>query len=150
MDSLGILQAVESHALTTALFERVNRHEPKSAPGRGLSAAIWVQRIGPVPAGSGLTATTARVELRVRIYTSMIGDPQDDIDPAVMGAVDALLTLYSGDFTLGGRVRDVDLLGSSGPPLSAQAGYLNQDGRMFRVMDITLPLVVNDAWTQAP
>jgi hypothetical protein len=44
----------------------------------------------------------------------------------------------------------VDLLGQFGTPLSAQAGYVNQDGRLFRIMTITLPLVVNDVWGQAP
>jgi hypothetical protein len=43
----------------------------------------------------------------------------------------------------------VDLLGSAGAPLSAQAGYLNQDGRLFRVMTLTLPIIVNDVWDQA-
>jgi hypothetical protein len=34
--------------------------------------------------------------------------------------------------------------------LSAQAGYINQDGKLMRVMTIMLPLVVNDAWVQVP
>jgi carbon-monoxide dehydrogenase large subunit len=34
--------------------------------------------------------------------------------------------------------------------LSAVAGYINQDGKVLRVMTLTLPLVVNDVWSQAP
>lgn len=151
LDISGILGAAQDHALASGHFATVNGHEPKNAPtGGGITAAVWVQHIGPVPAGSGLRQTSGRVELRVRVYTSMLSDPQDAIDPDVMAAVDALMSAYSGDFTLGGLIRNVDLLGAHGTGLSAQAGYLNQDGRLFRVLDITLPCIVNDLWEQTP
>jgi len=34
--------------------------------------------------------------------------------------------------------------------LMAKAGYLSQDGRIYRVMVITIPIIVNDVFTQAP
>ena len=74
--------------------------------------------------------------------------PADAIDPEIMDAVDVLFTAYSGDFDLGGTVRNVDLEGATGPGLSAQAGYLNQDGKLMRIMDIVLPVIVSDLWTQ--
>jgi hypothetical protein len=67
-----------------------------------------------------------------------------------MSAVAALMTAYSSDFDLGGNVRNVDLLGAHSAGLTAQAGYLQQDERQYRVMTISLPLVVSDAWTQTP
>lgn len=145
-----ILSAVESHALTTGVFERVNRHEPKNAPGSGLTAAIWVDAVDPYSGGSGLAATSGRITLKIRIYQNFKSEPQDAIDPTVTAAVDLLLANYSGDFELGGNVRNVDLLGAGGTPLSARAGYLNQDGTLFRIMDITLPLIINDIWGQSP
>lgn len=149
MNITSILDGLVSHALASGWFMRVNQHEPKSAPiGTGLTAAIWVQRISPV-VGSGLATTSGRLEFTERIYQNMLSEPQDSIDPTVISAVDVLMTAYSGDFELNGLVRNVDLIGTYGPPLSAQAGYLNQSGVMFRVMDITLPLIVNDLWTQA-
>lgn len=148
MDVAGIFDKVQSHAMQLGLFEQVNTHEPKSAPGKGLRCAIWVQQIGPLPAASGLAETSSRVEFSVRIFQSMLSEPMDAIDPAMLSAVDVLIGAYSGDFTLGGAIRDVDCLGAYGTPLSAQAGYINQDGKLFRVMTITLPCVVNDAWTQ--
>jgi hypothetical protein len=45
-------------------------------------------------------------------------------------------------------VRNVDLLGAYGAGLSALAGYLNVDNKMFRVVDLTLPLIVNNVWEQ--
>lgn len=144
----GILDAVVSHALATGLFDAVNGYEPKSAPGSGLTAAAWVQSLDPVR-GSGLASTSVRVALTVRFYANMLADPQDAIDPYVTNAADVLMGAYSNDFDLGGTVRNVDLLGEHGEGLRAQAGYLEQDRTMYRVMDITLPLIVNDVWGQA-
>lgn len=148
-NAMTILEAAVSHALASGHFERVNAHEPKNAPGNGLTAALWAQSLSPVRGASGLLKTSARLVLNVRVYSNMLQEPQDAIDPAVIAAVDALMDAYSGDFELGGNVRNVDLLGQAGVPLSAEAGYLNQDGRMYRVMTITLPLIINDVWSQA-
>lgn len=145
----AIIDAAVSHALALGEFDQVNGHEPKRAPGLGLSASIYTQRLSFIRERSGLNSTTALVTLNVRCMTSMLAEPQDDIDPNLLGAVDALIRAYSGDFDLGGLVANVDLLGAHGPGLTADAGYLNQDQQLYRVVVITLPLVVNDLWSQA-
>lgn len=145
----ALFAAVVSHQQDLGLFDRVGTHEPKNAPGRGLTCATWVQSIAPVAAASGLNSTSGRVEFQVRVYTSMLAEPQDDIDKDILTAVTTLLNEYSGAFTLGGSVRDVDLLGQHGTALSAQAGYLTQDGKTFRVMVVTLPIIINDLWSQS-
>src|SRR2546429_1429361 len=149
LDPDAILNAAVSHAMALGLFERANGHEPKNAPGNGITAAVWVDYIGPHPGQSGLATTSARLVLNVRIYTSMLAEPQDAIDPRVLAAVGVLMGEYSGDFDFGGAVESVDLLGRAGPPMSAQAGYLNQDGKLYRVMTITVPVIVNDVWSQS-
>src|SRR6266536_37862 len=150
LDLQGIVDTITSHAAKTGLFDAVNGHEPKSAPGDGITAAVWVDSIDPIPEASGLAATAGRVTVNVRIYTSFLQEPEDLIDPNMVQAVDLLLGAYSVDFDLGAKIRNVDLLGQSGPALSAKAGYLNQDGKLFRVMTITLPLIINDVWVQSP
>lgn len=150
MNITVILDGIVSHALTLGLFERVNQHEPKSAPGNGLTAAVWAETIGPDPSSSGLASTSGVVTFLVRVYTSMLAEPLDAIDPLMLGAVDELMTAYSGDFTLNGAARCVDILGQAGPALSAKAGYLNQDNKIYRVMTISLPVIVNDVWSQNP
>jgi hypothetical protein len=148
MDVAGIFNAMESHALAVGVFDRVNTHEPKSAPGRGLTCALWVQRLRMI--SSGLTSASVGLDFLVRIYTSMLADPQDAIDPEVLVALDTLGAAYVGDFTLGGLVRAVDVRGIEGVSLGAQAGYLKQDQTQFRVMDMTVPLLVNDVWSEQP
>lgn len=155
MDVQGIIDAAVSHALSLGVFDRVNAHEPKHAPGLGMTAAVWVDRVEPVARASGLAATSAKLQLMVRVYTSANTEPADAIDPDVIKAVDLLMAAYTGDFTLGGLVMEVDLLGIHGTPLTAQAGYLRfgrsdvADG-VLRVVTITVPCIVADAWTQSP
>jgi len=150
MNTQGIVDALVSHALVTGQFERVNGHEPKSAPRSGVSYALWVDVIEPIR-DSGLASTSGRVAFMGRIYMNMTQEPQDGIDPQIIIATDAMMTEYSGDFELGGNlsVREIDLLGAYGPPLYAKAGYLEQDKRLMRVMTITIPVIVNDIWSQA-
>lgn len=146
-----ILDVVVSHALASGHFSRVSVHEPKSKnPATdGVTCAVWVQRVTPIGEGSGLAISSARLELTVRVYTSMLAEPQDEIDPRVVDAADALMAAYQGDFDLGGEARHVDIFGAYGQPLEAVAGYLNQSGMIYRVLDVRLPLILNDMWPQA-
>ena len=142
----ALIDAVVSHALSLGVFEKVNGHEPKSAPGNGITGAVWVQSIQPIL--GGLNSTSVRFTLNFRCYTSMLTEPQDLIDPNLAGSADLLMEAVTGDFTLDGMVRSVDLLGAHGTALSAEAGYLEQDKRLFRVITVTIPLIVNDAYGQ--
>lgn len=147
LDVNTLLDKVTSHAATLGYFDRINTHEPKNAPGNGLSASVWFDQIEVVRA-SGLSSSSAKVVLNIRLATSMIQEPQDMIDTNLVNALNALLAAYHGDFELGGNVRMIDVLGAYGTPLMAQAGYLNQDNKIYRVFTIKLPLIVNDVWDQ--
>lgn len=152
MDTDAIIDAVVSEAQALGLFDRVNSYEPKAPPGDGLTCAVWVESIDPIQS-SGLNSTSIRIALTVRLYTSMLAEPPGMIDPNLTRACSALMEAYTGDFTLDGLVRNVDLLGQHGVPLSAQAGYVQigrEDSRLMRIFNITLPLLINDAWTQVP
>lgn len=149
LDIRGVLDAIQSHASASGYFDAVNGAEPTSPPDTsGLSCAVWVEQIGPARGGSGLSSTSVRLCFYVRLYTGLLTEPSDALDPKLMTALDALMAAYSADFTLGDLVREVDLLGQYGDPLSARAGYLVEGGTEFRVMTITLPVVVNDLWLQ--
>ena len=143
-----LFNKIESHAKASGLFDAVNTHEPKSAPTGELYCAIYVSTLRPMPAGSGLATTTGVITLMARIYLDMLRDPQDKIDPVIIAAADTLMEDFSGDFTLGGNARNIDLLGSSGESLEARAGYIIIDQTMFRSMDITIPIIVNDVFPQ--
>lgn len=150
LDASALFEAVRSHALATGLFDRVNTHEPANAPGNGVTAAIAFMRLGPVAAASGLDVASARLELAVRVYNPELQMPYDDIDPAVLNAASILIGVYAGDFTLDGIARDVDIFGAHGAGLDSRAGFVPIDGTQYRTVTITLPIIINDLWDEAP
>jgi hypothetical protein len=136
----ALFDALTSHALKLGLFTRVNSHEPENTPGKGMSCSITLGAIAATTS-SGLNSVSGTITFQVRIWSSLMQKPLDAVDPDVLGAVSVLLNEYSGNFTLGGTVRDIDLLA-----LKAQPGYLNHEGKEFRVIEISVPIVVNDLW----
>jgi hypothetical protein len=86
----------------------------------------------------------------------MLQEPQDAIDPNMLAAVTTLLNAYTGDFEFEdpvsglptADVRSIDLIGMYGRRMEAQSGYLNISNQMMRVMTISLPVIVNDLWSQ--
>lgn len=150
LNTNAIMDALASHAAATGYFDRVNKHEPKSAPGNGLSCSITWASTTPAPARSGLSVTSARVTFAVRVgYVSMLAEPQDDIDPNIADATDGLFAAYIGDFDLKSTASNIDIFGASGIGLNARTGYIDIGSMKYRVADITVPVIVNDVWSQA-
>lgn len=150
-----LTQALETHALRTGYFDRVNKSEPKRAPDYGITAAIWPQTLLPVGPVSGLASSSGIATYVIRIYQPMLQEPIDQIEISAMRATAALIAALTADFQLtdaGGKgeplVMHIDLLGAYGPGLSAVAGYLDLDRTKYRVMDIAVPMVIADAFEQ--
>ena len=146
----AILDAVASHARTTGFFPEVITHEPKSAPQSG-TCCVFVSKIVPFKERSGLASVSVVVPLTVRLYSNFLQEPQDNIDRDLILAGDALITAYALDIDLGDENREVDLFGQApgGNGLQGDMGYINHDNKIFRVLDISLPVIVNDVWTEA-
>jgi hypothetical protein len=157
LDIPGLSAAICSVAERVGHFDTVGAHEPREAPNKTLHAAFWLLSIRPAGGRvSGLAGAATVVTFLGRLYVPA-GDgsnmPYDEIDAQLLGAVDRLFAAFIGDFTLGGRVRNVDVFGEVSPGLSADAGYVSfggVQGRKFRVMTITLPLIVNDMYEEVP
>lgn len=146
-----IFDQVVSYCLSIGRFDSVNQHEPKSAPGTGMTFSVWIDQMFPIEA-SGLASTTGVVVLQGRVYKSFSSQPYDMIDQDVLSSVCTILGAFSGDFEFGevANVRMVDLLGAYIPKgLSARAGYVEIDRQIYRVMTIQIPVVVNDMFAQA-
>jgi hypothetical protein len=148
LDLVAYRSAIMSHAQGLGLFEQVLGHEPVSAPGSGLFYAVWVSDVAPIQERSSLNTVSARLELTGRVLMPADSEPQDDVDIAVTGAVNGLMREYAGDFTLGGTVANVDLLGAHGTALRARFGFTRFDSTTYRVATLTIPLIINDAWNE--
>ena len=150
----ALIDAVTSHAAASGHFAVVQGFEPKSIPGNGpgsdLTFAVFLSALAPARAASGLSVSSARVELTGRIYKPFMSQPEDLIDPALAQAADDLIAAYIGDFELGGNARNIDIFGAHGGQLQCRAGYQTVDKQVFRVIDIVIPIIINDAWTESP
>lgn len=142
---------IESTALRLGRFDKVQTHEPKSAPGSGVTCAVWLQNLRPVAQASGLNVTSMLVTFQYRIYTGMLTEPQDAIDVNVAVVAAEMLAEFNSGFVIPGIGPDraeLDLLARHGVPLETRAGYLNQDGKLLRVLDTTVPIIAYDVFDQ--
>lgn len=149
LDVNAILDAMVSHAMSIGYFQQVNEHESKQSAFEGLTCEIWVEQIDPIKS-SGLATTSIRIQFQVRLYSGTIQEPYDNIDSGLVTALDALMRDYIGDFTLGGLIRHVDVFGAHGSRVMARSGFVNHDGKEFRVFSVNVPVIVDDLWDQAP
>lgn len=151
---IDVTNALVSHAQLTGKFDKVNTSEPKTAPGAGMTCSIWTQALRPMPEESGLSVTTGYLVMQARLYDGMLRQTEDEadlIDPRMLAAAGQLLASYSGEFTLAGLVGAIDLLGMGGEQLAMESGYAQIGGPgsgMYRIMTITIPMIIPDLWTQ--
>ena len=150
LDIRSIQDKLVSHALATGHFDSVNETKIDEPAGAGaVTCGIWADDIAPIRS-SGQASTSVRIVFKVRIFASTESAPESYLDPAMIDATSTLMNAYSGDFELSGDARAIDLLGMAGVTLSANAHYMNLSGIIFRVMDITVPVLLNDVWEQSP
>lgn len=153
-DPQAIIDTLSSHAQRLGVFDAVNAHEPDSPPASGISLAIWVDYLGPCIGFSGLKATQGLLVVKMRSYCSMLQEPEDLIDPALLRAASRLMAALSADIDLGILDADgneaawVDLLGMSRSKLETLAGYLQNGDVTYRVMTTNVPIIIDDLWPQ--
>lgn len=155
----SVYDKIVSHASATGYFADVAGHEIKSSGPLGLVCMMWMDYLGPAlgGAGSGLAETSTLLVLNARIEAGAFAPDRltaDAIDPKLLAAASALMGRLIGDLTLDGTaaglVRTIDVRGMSGRRLEGRGGYLDRDGKLKRLINITVPIILNDAWTEAP
>jgi hypothetical protein len=143
----ALFSAMRSRALALNVFDGVNFHEPTSQPGKGLYLSVTLGPFGADPQASGLAATSGKVAFNARIWahgtTRGTRRPLDELDAQMLAAGVALMAAYNAGFTLGGTVRDIDLLAMTGTP-----GWVDFDGTEYRVIEIPITAVINDMFPQ--
>jgi len=133
------------------LFVDVLDYESRATVPDGVLAAVYFNELRPAPADSGLSATSGVLVLNVRLYVSTVRQPYGAVERSIVKAAQQLIGALTASYTLGGSVRNIDLLGAGGVSLAAQGGYVpGLDGKLMRVITITLPSIVNDVWEQTP
>lgn len=145
-DVKSTLRSVESYLQASGYHAAgVQIGEPKQPPQTGFSAAVFMSHVGVAT----LTLTTT-IELHVatvRVYRDMLAEPQENVELDMAVIVSKVMSDLAGEYDLGATIRNVDIGGQYGTPLSARWGYLDVSGVMYRIADITLPLIVDDSAT---
>ena len=151
IDVRGILSEIQGHAARSGLFSAVLGHEPKDPPSTagGPVACVYLRSLNPTTAFAGLNVTSVVLTATVRIHVSMLQEPQDDIDVIIVEAAEAFMQTVTGDFTLNDEATNVDLLGMAGEGMGCEFGYATIGSTMFRIADVTLPILLADQWAQA-
>jgi hypothetical protein len=156
LEMQDLQDAICSVAQRVGHFDTCEAYEPREAPNTAMHAACWLLSVRPARAASDLYRVATIVTFLVRLYVPA-GDgtsqPYDNIDREMFAAVDRLLAAFCAKFTLGGRVRNVDIFGAHSPGLSSEFGYAafsGNNGKKFRIATITLPLIVNDMYPEVP
>ena len=113
--------------------------EPKSPPGKGMAAAVI---LGPITITElSLTTASGRIDLIIRLYRDAIDEPLDQTEFIMGQTILELFEDFCGDFDFGDDdVRNLLPLNLSGTPGYQQIG----SNTMYRIADITVPLMVND------
>ena len=144
-DITSTLRKVESFLAGSGYFTDTGIGEPASPPDQ-LAAFLWMTSVSTpeVPLDGG------DVQIQVvtlRIYQPAFESPPEDIEIELSNTLSQLLSDILGDADLGASIRHVDAGGIYGNNLSAEWGHLDQNGRIYRIVDLTLPLVVDGSST---
>jgi hypothetical protein len=143
-DADDLFAKVRSIAKGLGVFSATIGHDPENAPPAGLSCSIMLGTVKPVTS-SGLASVSGEVTFMVHVWNFASKRPLDEVDPAVLSATCSLMGAFAGGFTLGETVREVDLFG-----MDAQPGYVNFEGKEYRTMQISVPVVINDMFAEVP
>ena len=145
------LDQVVSYLKADGRFPNAQVGEFKQPPStvERLAAAVWMDRaeVVLVFADGG---TREKHVVTLRVYKDMLEEPEVDVEKGVAVAISEISSDLLGDYDLGGTIMSIDAAGAHGTSYGAAWGYVEVSGRMYRIADITLPLIVDDSSTLSP
>jgi len=145
---LDALEVIRTNLLTTNYFADVTVGEPKSAPEKAqLTAHIWMDAISNPT--TTLDKTIQVYGINLRIMAGAFEEPTSLLETSLAEAVSKADESLFADFTLGGKVRAIDVAGIYGVSYRVDFGYTEIDGTIFRMASFTIPLIVDDLATVA-
>lgn len=119
--------------------------EPKSPPvtSNSLFASVIMRSTSVVLVT--LNGTIESHTIQIRLYRDMLAEPQKSIEVDLATAAQRIQADLAGEYDLGGGIRNVDVGGEHGQALRTDWGYVTIDQRMYRIVDITVALIVDDS-----
>lgn len=153
-DPTTTLTNLQTDLRNTGLFTAVLIGEPFSPPESptpyAVTAALFWEAWNPTQVT--LSTTIDVWTLTVRIYARPGMNPADAeaVEKALAKSYSTVAATLAGNFTLGGTVRAIDWVGEeAGHHVGAKWGHLVISGTIFKVVDLSVPLIVDDSATFA-
>ena len=143
------LKIIESKIKASGQVRYSQVGEPKAPPGSLPAAAIYMDSVRiyrtTVDGGTGEVHT-----VNVRIYADMLLEPQEWNEYGLAEVAENLVNALLIDADLSSKIMQIDAAGMAGQGVAMNWGYLDVGGKMHRIVDISLPLLVNDSIAVAP
>ena len=139
------IQSINSFLRAGGYVSQASVGEPKSPPTEYVSASVIMDSFSVVSLTLGTTIELQSVT--IRLYLNMLMEPTEEVEYKLAEVASQIGSDLLGDYDLGASIRNVDVGGQHGSPLRAQWGYVDLGGTMFRVVDIFVPLIVDDSAT---
>ena len=146
------LGAIESHISSTGYVSNVQVGEPVSPPDANdkIFGAIFMNSANVVELSLGTTIELHSVTVRLHRRAAFgQGDNAGEVEEEMALALSQISSNLIGEFDLGGTLRAIDIAGQYGSALTATWGYVTIAQTMFRIVDLVLPLIVDDSATTA-
>ena len=138
------LLKVENLLATSGLFRGGTQiGEPKKAPGDTFAALMLGN--GSIEELRYGTQSMDRREIIIRIYINMLSEPEEEIEFMLDEIWDTLKPILISGLELG--VTGIYCAEPSG--ITYSCGYVTVDQTIFRQMDISIPMLIDDAATTA-
>lgn len=148
LDPGAVLTTLLDYAREQGVYEVVRLTEFTTPPPSGLCFALWAEALGTTQTGTGLASTNALVRCMARIYYPAFGKDSATHEVRMINAASGYLGKLNGGFTLGGTVRNVDILGETGELPEWEFGHAGIDNKISRIADLSIRAVLNDVWIQ--
>ena len=86
----------------------------------------------------------------VRAYMDFKYEPRADMEKLLAAAGAHLLKNLGNDFSLAGKIRNIDIGGQFGERLNLQYGQVTIAQTIFKGWDMTVPMIVDSDETHTP
>ena len=141
-DPMTALTVIQSHLKAQGRYSEVTIGEPKRPPPGSLIAGVFMSEIR-TPMLT-LSAPIRVYDVIVRHYMQMLEDGSRT-ESEMARVVGESMEDLEGNFQLDGEIRAIDIGGEYGDSLKAKWGYLDQSGTIYRICDVTVPLIFDTA-----
>jgi|TARA_Y100000310_G_scaffold99018_1_gene96802 hypothetical protein len=147
-DTLVSMQSIlrqQGNVYDAVIGEPKKPFTPKGQTRR-VAAAIWMTDWAPtLTLATSVEVFTAMVRLHVDAFSENV----EETELALADAFNEFTTGAQQGYTLGSTIRNIDVAGEMSAGMSGAWGHVTYSDTTYRIVDIVVPLIVNDVATHA-